>query len=540
MGQNEDMGQDGDKWQNGDKRQALAGRSDSGLCWMTIKSKDEGLHLETSLVTCQFVLLEALRRKGCTAVPLVQHACQFVLLEALRRKGCTAVPLVRHGEQRREFELLNVGQVESSDCPGVDTVVDRLQQIWTHVVDNLTLSQEKAQRFANRRRCVGPRLRVGDLKVFNLPEPRVIPFHRQIDLIENYIGSKEIEKKERPEMTIQHSTESLQPEGTNTTSSPKPIESSTVTRKNTKTTSKPLNESIKLQNKLAKSQVTTQRPNFKTKPQNAITTKPIPEPTKKSSPSTTFNYLGNNYATDDTHVHSKCPNRIRDKLQSKEFQDMFLEKIPVLQWKKHAQKSEYERLKKYNGAQGWMGVTWEIINTTLNLLNSTGNAYMFDTWRGQSPCIRCAVVGNGGILNGSGMGQEIDSHDYVFRVNGAITNGFEKDVGNRTSFFSFSTNTLMHSLITYGKRGFKAVPRTPETRYVVLPDHDRDYLMVLGALTNTIIDKGGDKGKDPATYFGKNLTTEHFKILHPDFMRYLRNRFHTTNVSSVYLQNLAV
>ncbi|CAJ0945894.1 unnamed protein product, partial [Ranitomeya imitator] len=55
------------------------------------------------------------------------------------------------------------GQVESSDCPGVDTVVDRLQQIWTHVVDNLTLSQEKAQRFANCRRCVGPRLRVGDL-----------------------------------------------------------------------------------------------------------------------------------------------------------------------------------------------------------------------------------------------------------------------------------------------------------------------------------------------------------------------------------------
>ncbi|CAJ0949465.1 unnamed protein product [Ranitomeya imitator] len=55
------------------------------------------------------------------------------------------------------------GQVEPSDCPGVDTVVDRLQQIWTHVVDNLTLSQEKAQRFANHQGCVGPRLRVGHL-----------------------------------------------------------------------------------------------------------------------------------------------------------------------------------------------------------------------------------------------------------------------------------------------------------------------------------------------------------------------------------------
>ncbi|CAJ0921996.1 unnamed protein product [Ranitomeya imitator] len=53
--------------------------------------------------------------------------------------------------------------VEPSECPGVDSVVDSLQQIWAHVVDNLVLSQEEAQRFANRRRCVGSRLRVGDL-----------------------------------------------------------------------------------------------------------------------------------------------------------------------------------------------------------------------------------------------------------------------------------------------------------------------------------------------------------------------------------------
>ncbi|XP_040889139.1 ST3 beta-galactoside alpha-2,3-sialyltransferase 8 [Toxotes jaculatrix] len=50
-----------------------------------------------------------------------------------------------------------------------------------------------------------------------------------------------------------------------------------------------------------------------------------------------------------------------------------------------------------------------------------------------SRCRSCAVVGNSGNLRGSRNGKLIDSHNSVIRMNKAVTKGFEKDVGNRTT-----------------------------------------------------------------------------------------------------------
>ncbi|XP_071395194.1 CMP-N-acetylneuraminate-beta-galactosamide-alpha-2,3-sialyltransferase 1-like [Centroberyx affinis] len=50
-----------------------------------------------------------------------------------------------------------------------------------------------------------------------------------------------------------------------------------------------------------------------------------------------------------------------------------------------------------------------------------------------SHCRSCAVVGNSGNLLRSRYGRQIDSHSVVIRMNKAVTQGFEQDVGNRTT-----------------------------------------------------------------------------------------------------------
>ncbi|XP_059989697.1 alpha-N-acetylgalactosaminide alpha-2,6-sialyltransferase 2-like isoform X6 [Lagenorhynchus albirostris] len=177
------------------------------------------------------------------------------------------------------------------------------------------------------------------------------------------------------------------------------------------------------------------------------------------------------------------------------FRDLFDLSIPVLLSGNLFTQELWDSLSRHKAPYGWQGLSGQAIASTLSLLNGSESTRLFAVSRELLPgCIRCAVVGNGGILNGSRQGQNIDVHDYVFRLNGAVIKGFEKDVGTKTSFYGFTVNTMKNSLISYSNLGFTSVPQGQDLRYIFIPSDIRDYMMLRSAILGVPVPEGPDKG----------------------------------------------
>ncbi|KAM9425818.1 alpha-N-acetylgalactosaminide alpha-2,6-sialyltransferase 1-like [Pholidichthys leucotaenia] len=230
----------------------------------------------------------------------------------------------------------------------------------------------------------------------------------------------------------------------------------------------------------------------------------------------------------DDFYRQDAPPRLTTCVQSLQnsenegFKKTFLPNIRLYLHKDNINMSEWNRLSHFNSPFGFMGFKYDDVMPSLKLIPKPKEPLLLPKGDG---CVHCAVVGTSGILNGSKMGAEINAHDYIFRMNGAITEGYEEDVGNKTSVYVHTGNSITGSLKRFKKYGYKAAPHDEGIKYVLIPEGIRDFNWLEGLLKGGPVSDGQYKNKWPRTYYSGQYDKSRFYVLHPDFLRYVQNRF---------------
>uniref|UniRef100_A0A3Q1I5E2 alpha-N-acetylgalactosaminide alpha-2,6-sialyltransferase n=1 Tax=Acanthochromis polyacanthus TaxID=80966 RepID=A0A3Q1I5E2_9TELE len=210
-----------------------------------------------------------------------------------------------------------------------------------------------------------------------------------------------------------------------------------------------------------------------------------------------------------------CARSVRNS-KDESFRRAFLPDIRLFLHKDDISMSKWNRLSHFNNPFGFMEYKYDDVMASVKLIPKPEEPLLLPKPGGDG-CVRCAVVATAGILNGSKMGAEIDAHDYVFRMNGAVIEGYEDDVGNRTSVYVHTAYSMIASLHFFKKYGYKAAPHDEGIKYVMIPEGMRDFQW-LKSLTK------GEK-IPPRTYYSGQYDENRFYVLNPDFLRYVRNRF---------------
>ncbi|KAM8945870.1 alpha-N-acetylgalactosaminide alpha-2,6-sialyltransferase 1 [Pelodytes ibericus] len=240
-----------------------------------------------------------------------------------------------------------------------------------------------------------------------------------------------------------------------------------------------------------------------------------------------------NYNLDSASAQTTCPISVKIKaLNSSWMSKLFLPQVTIFMDRRHFSDQEWNRLGYFIPPFGWMALNYTVVQEVVSALPQLPNQQILLSANqpGAPRCVSCAVVGNGGILNGSNLGQEIDTHDYVFRVNGAVIKGFEKDVGSRTSFYGFTAFTMLSSLNRLKNMGFAKIPNDKEIKYILFTEGERDYEWLKAVQQNKEIRKGTLEyfSIHPRDSF-ENFDPQKLLVAHPDFTRYLKNRFLRSN-----------
>uniref|UniRef100_A0A3P8W098 alpha-N-acetylgalactosaminide alpha-2,6-sialyltransferase n=1 Tax=Cynoglossus semilaevis TaxID=244447 RepID=A0A3P8W098_CYNSE len=209
--------------------------------------------------------------------------------------------------------------------------------------------------------------------------------------------------------------------------------------------------------------------------------------------------------------------------QDDSFRKSFLPNIRLFLHKDSINMSEWNRLSHYNNPFGFMEYNYSDVMNAVKLIPKPKEPLLVPK-PGSDGCVRCAVVGASGILNGSRMGTEIDSHDYVFRMNGAVITGYEEDVGEKTSVYVHTAHSITASMKFFKIYGYTSVPKDEGIIHVLIPEGLCDFTWLLFLSFNhkcTVV----FSTIRPRTFYAGRYNVSRFYVLHQDFLRYVRDRF---------------
>ncbi|XP_058492978.1 alpha-N-acetylgalactosaminide alpha-2,6-sialyltransferase 1-like isoform X2 [Solea solea] len=229
------------------------------------------------------------------------------------------------------------------------------------------------------------------------------------------------------------------------------------------------------------------------------------------------------YDMDAKSKQTTCAQSLRNS-EDQDFKKAFLPNIGLFLHKDSINMSKWNQLSHFNSPFGFMESHHDDVMPAVKLIPKPIEP-LLSPKPGSGGCVRCAVVGGAGILNGSKMGKEIDSHDYVFRMNGAVIKGYEEDVGNRTSVYVHTAHSITTSLYVFKQYGYTSVPADEDIKFVLIPEGMRDFIWLESLLKGEKITKNSYRNAVPRNYYAGRYNESRFYVLHQDFLRYVRNRF---------------
>ncbi|XP_033127918.1 alpha-N-acetylgalactosaminide alpha-2,6-sialyltransferase 2-like isoform X2 [Anneissia japonica] len=245
------------------------------------------------------------------------------------------------------------------------------------------------------------------------------------------------------------------------------------------------------------------------------------------------------YGRDISYSKVDCNTSLRNTLKlSTVFQDRYIADVPILIYHSMFSPREYYQRREYQPPFGWKNASYEDLYRTVKLLRSKAHRSLFDhrtgDGGGKSDCRRCAVVGKLTSLLKSRAGSMIDSYANVFRGNVAVTEGFEEDVGKRTTHYFYTFSSLIESKRISAKYGLQFIDALAKknVKYISSDTDESTYKYLHRLLTNqhaSQLDNIDPRGRRPLL-LPRNMSAS-FRLLHPDLLRYVTDRW--INVTSV-------